>query len=350
MRPLKRLLIPLLAFALFLAATSAQAEYIFSNGYYWSNGAAYTRAKVYYYDSYGCKRYRYQYTAVPVITSKTEGWLEKLIALKASRDRYQATLETSANEHNKFIEAVRELGLDDPYGNPAIGYATINRSHPYAIQGGYNYSQLSAAQGSTHYGYAPAQFTQADVYGNVDLGALYNISGRLAENANQYGAKATSGFMSLVDQFSSRAASLQDRAIAVKEIEAKTSGITQVSQAIAASIRAEARASIIHAQAGNGQPPEPDGPMRDAIQNGTLSNIADVIAYRCATCHRPGGKMEAFDLTDLSSVSEVEAGKILDRTTTSDPAKRMPPDKPLSLQELRIVLAAAVSQQPAKED
>lgn len=361
MSRLKRLLIPLLMLALFLAAlsaTPAHAQYTFSNGYYWANGTAYNRTSVAYYDSYGCKRYRWQYSAVKVITSQTEGWRTKLLELKSAREKWQASIESSANEHNEFIEAVRELGLDGTYGNSAIGLATINRSNPYAIAGGVGYSQLSAAQGSTHYGYAPMAFSVADVYGNVDIGALYNASIRLASDSNQYGSKATSNAMTLVDQLGSRAASLMDRAIAVKEIEAKSAGIAMASQAIAQSIRAEARAYVAHGQTGgqggNGQPPPPDAAKQADILNGTLSNIADVMTYRCVTCHQPGGKAEQFDLSDLSAVTAENAADILSRVTSSDQAKRMPPDKPLSIEELRVVFAAAGAneqgQQPAKQD
>ena len=352
----KRLLLTLLAtVSLFLAASSARAEYVFSNGYWWSGGAAYTRSSVVAYDHRGCKYYRYQYAKANVISSQTEGWRAKLLELKANREKWQAGIQASANEHNEFIEALRELGLDGNYYQTSIGVAAIDRSHPYAIQGGYSgqaYTQLAAPQGATLYGYVPSSFTVADVYGNVDLGGLYNAAIRLASDSNSYGSKATSGAMTLVDQLGDRAASLMDRAIAVEETRAKAAGIAQVSQSLSQAIKAEARAYVATAHGGSGQPPEPDGEKQAAIQNGTLSTIADVLTYRCVRCHKPGGKAEQFDLSNLDAIGPEDAANVLARVTTNDPAKRMPPepDKPLSLHELRVVFAAAGTQQPAKQD
>lgn len=357
---MRRFLMILLAVAsLLVVLPEAKAEYIFSQGYWWSGGQAYSRARVYYYDSCGCRRYRWsyypskQYSKATTISSSTEGWRDKLIELKASREKWQSQIEASANEHNEFIETARELGLNGEYYQTSVGVARIDRSNPYAINGGGGmgyggYSQRTAEQGSTHFGYAPSSFTVADVYGNVDLGGLYNAAIRLASDSNQYGSKATSGAMTLVDQLGDRAASLMDRAIAVKETEAKAAGIAHLSHSLSQAIKAEARAYIASHQGGSGQPPEPNPALQEAIQNGTLSDVGAIITHRCVRCHQPGGEAEHFDLTDLESLDDPGVAKILARVNSSDPKKQMPPKEPLSLHELRVVNLAAV--QPAKKE
>lgn len=357
---MRRFLMILLAVvSLLVVLPEAKAEYIFSNGYWWSGGQAYSRARVYYYDSCGCRRYRYQYAkaakATTTISSETDNYTAKLLEIKANREKWQAQIEASANKHNEFIEKLRELGLNGEYYQTSVGVARIDRSNPYAINGGGSmgyggYSQRTAEQGSTHFGYVPSSFTVADVYGNVDIGGLYNAAIRLASDSNQYGSKATDGAMTLVDRLGDRAASLMDRAIAVKETEAKAAGIAQLSHSLGQAIKAEARAYIATHQGGNGQPPEPDPALQEDIANGTLNDVGAIITHRCVVCHRPGGKMERLDLTDIESLGDDGIRNILERINSSDPKLVMPPppNDPLTVHELRVVNLAAV--QPAKKE
>lgn len=340
---MKRFVLAIVA-VLILACPVVAGSFHFSNGYWWKNGQAYERykTKCWYRNCYGYRYYKWcwKYRKVNVISSRTEGWREKLIALKEQRERYQARLDESANEHNEFIETLRELGLDGSYYGTSVGKAYIDRSRPYAIQGGY--SQLTAPQGSTVYGYTPSGYNEiADVYGNVDLGSIYNSAIRLADDSNKYGSQATNSAMSLVDKLGDRAASLMNHRIALEEIKVKSAGMSQVAKALSEAIRAEARAYV--KREGDKQvfrlPENPQ--LKLKAENGTLDSIGEIIAVRCVKCHQPGGKAEHFDLTNLDNIDEMAGLKILDRVSTSDPEKRMPPSKPLSIHELRVLFDAA---------
>ena len=107
---------------------TVSGNYTYRDGYWWSNGVAFTRTRQAYYTTGYCssrrcstrslayrwvyRRSSYQPAVQPqYVTPKTEGWRTKLLEIAATRDRYEASTRASANEHNEFIEAVEALGL-----------------------------------------------------------------------------------------------------------------------------------------------------------------------------------------------------------------------------------------------
>ena len=327
---------------LFLVAVLAggqlfASDYTYRSGYYYRGQQAYTRS--WSLLSNGCYGWLYTpYQKQYTISYKDPDYVDKLLQLKANRDKWQNDLRSSANRHNEFIEKLRELGLDGDYYRTDVGVAVIDRSHPYAIQGGYHgYAQRAAPQGSTVYGNVGLHQTEeiADVFGNIDWGPLYNSAIRLAGDSQQHGSRATSDAMSLIDKLGDRAAGVLERSLAIEETRAKAAGISQISASLSEAIKAEARVYMSRRETSGMVVPPASNELQQKIASGTLDAPADIITYRCVSCHQPGGRAAHFDLTDLSAVTDEDANKVLDRIVSSDPKKRMPPDKPLSRHETK---------------
>jgi mono/diheme cytochrome c family protein len=323
-----------LAVKLLLFASSLSAsDYTFSNGYYWSAGKAYTRSTVTSYDSRGCLVYSYQYTpyVAPVtnvtnITHETPDWRTKLLEIAEQQKRSEAKLRQSAEDHAEYMQAIKALGLGS-----GSGYATTQTIDAYG------YSQRTAPQGATVFGYNEI----ADVYGNVDLGELYQSAIRLAEGSNRYGSEATSGAMKLVDQFGDRAQGLLSQQLAIAEINSKTAGVTNAARALGDAIKAESRLHIEKRTEGPAppRPPSSGSPILDqptAKANASFDGLTALVTAKCVSCH--GGKTTeaGLNLTDLGKLDEAAVAKILARITSANPEKRMPPGKPLEPEELRL--------------
>lgn len=327
---------------LLFASSLSASEYTFSNGYWWSGGKAFTRSTVSSYDSRGCLVHSYQYTpyvapaaSATNITHETPDWRTKLLEIAEQQKKSEAKLRQSAEDHAEYMQAIKALGL----GGSGSGYTTVQSVDAYG------YSQRSAPQGSTVYGYNEI----SDIYGNVDLGELYQSAIRLAEGSNRYGAEATSGAQKLIDQFGDRAQGLLSQQLAIAEINAKTAGVTNAARAIGDAIKAESRLHLEKRTEKTPQPPQPQphtggSPILDepaAKVNESFDNLTALVNAKCFTCH--GGKTTeaGLNLTDLSKLDDKAVEKVLARVTSANPEKRMPPGKPLSPDELRLFFEAS---------
>jgi mono/diheme cytochrome c family protein len=323
---------------LLLASAASASDYTFSNGYWWKDGQAFTRSLVQTYDARGCivNSYKYSLYSAPApsvlnVTHETPNWRAKLLEIAEYREKSEAKLRASAIEHQEYMDALKALGLKGSHG----GYTTTSID-------AYGYSQRTAPQGATVFGYNEI----ADVYGNVDLGELYQSAIRLAESSNRYGAEATNGTQKLIDNFGDRAQGLLSQQLAIAEINAKTAGVTNAARALGDAIKAESRLHVEKRTVGPQSPPAPPQPSSSPILDeptakDSLNDLASLVQVKCFSCH--GGKTTeaGLNLGDLTKLDEPAVAKILARITSANPEKRMPPGKPLSTEELRLFFEAS---------
>lgn len=332
----------MIVFLLLLDVTLLCAsDYTFSNGYYWRDGQAFTRSIVQSYDSRGCLINQYKYTlytapapSVLHVTTETPNWRTELLKIAATRESNAAKLKQAALDQQEYLQAIKALGLD---GGNGSNYTTTTSVDAYG------YSQRSAPQGSTVFGYNEI----ADVYGNVDLGGLYQSAIRLAEASQRSGDNATNGAMQLVDQFGDRAQGLLSQQLAIAEINAKTTGVTNAARALGDAIKAEGRIRVEKKVEGPA-PPVPGGsPILDepsakaANADDTFNKLTALVQTKCVSCH--GGKTTeaGLSLVDLGKIDDDTVKKILERITTGNVEKRMPPGKPLAPAEIGLFFKAA---------
>lgn len=329
------LMLALKILLLFAGSVSA-SEYLFSNGYWWKDGQAFTRSIVQSYDSRGCLINSYKYTLyssapnVAHVTPETPNWRAKLLEIAEQREKSEAKLRQSAIEHQEYLQALKALGLNGSHG----GYTTATTIDAYG------YSQRTAPQGTTVFGYNEI----ADVYGNVDLGDLYQSAIRLAESSNRYGAEATNGTQKLIDNFGDRAQGLLSQQLAIAEINAKTAGVTNAARALGDAIKAESRLHLEKRTEGPAPLPPREGgsPILDEpTAKQSLDSLASLVQVKCFACH--GGKTTeaGLNLGDLTKLDDAAVNKILSRVTSANPEKRMPPGKPLEPEELRLFFDAS---------
>lgn len=336
--------------------------YTWRDGYWWLNGRAYTRHKVqeaytYYRGRCAYTGYRWVWRYTPTVTKRVvitkqdlseDGWRGKLLELAKQRDSYEGQLRKSAVEHNEFLESLRILGLEGNFKWNGYGYEMqyAQGGHVYGQQS--QYSQPPAAQGSTIYGYRE----MADIYGNVDLGALFNQAMRLRQQSYGNESKATSETHALMGQL---AADMR----AIKEIEAKGRAAAAALQAAGA----KDRATLLREFWQSGGSTTPSGGTQGSTapvnRNEALTAMTAVVKTKCAACHNSEKKNGGLDLSDLTALSADQGKKILERIVHSDETKRMPlgpdlkPGTPLTQAEIAAFFLAAYGpapQQPAKKD
>ena len=205
------------------------ADYVLRDGYYYdSAGARYTRSVSqvwvpgYYYYSNCCKYWKagyykdvYTYHAYP-LTSAEPDWRLKLLEIAATRDKLEGKLRYQANEHNMFVESVRELGLSGNFFWHQYGMAP-QLAAPNAHLGIYG------ASGNTVYSQY-ANSSVADVYGAVDTNVLFQQAAALAKDGLSIGGQATERFAGLIDKE-------RDRAVFAAEIIARGQAAAQALQA-----------------------------------------------------------------------------------------------------------------------
>lgn len=343
---MKRMMLMLLVSLALLPATIFANGYTYSGGYYWTNGIAYNRVSTPCYDRYGCKTYCYTYAPVQ-ITSKTPGWREKLTELAAVRDRYEGAARLSAQEHNEYLETVEKLGLTGNFTWKGYGQAMTYAQYggrSYAVNGAnaYGVSQLTAPQGATLYGMSEV----ADIYGNVDLGALYDQTIRLNADVNANADKAHVRTTALVDGAGQAAAR-------VAEIRAKGQA---VAQALAAAPSASSQATItrnsfrVESGVGNASgslPGASQGPPAGSEAATTaLLAMKSLFADRCVACHSGAKASKGLDLSRLEGIDKRKADAIWMRINSADESLRMPqqadglPGEPLTPEE-KLVIANA---------
>lgn len=222
--------------------------------------------------------------------------------------------------------------------NP-IGSINTDNSTTHSYTYNITYGQLPVNTGAgTLYGYSYASV--ADVYGNTDIGALYNQAIRLAGDANAYADKANTNAMSLVAQAGRERAK-------VAEILAKGQVIAQANAsaaALAASVSPgpEVAPSSHTVVQGNGQTVVNKDPA--PVAAGAVQKIFN---EKCVRCHRTGKEAGGLNLEDASRLDATQVQKVLARTTSADPSMRMPKSdgngaaESLSIEEIGTLFRAA---------
>lgn len=165
------------------------------------------------------------------------------------------------DDRSAFLQALGALGYTY---NSQTGY------QPTGSQYGSSYSQQTAPQGNSVYGYN--ETTQ--LYGNLDLGALYEGARRLTSDAQQYGANAMAGHSALVGQAG-------DQAARVAEINAKKDYAVASITAAGQASKPSDSATITRQQYGsNVVAPGPQQPAQPFAVDQLPPSI-----QKCAVCH-----------------------------------------------------------------
>lgn len=347
----------------YAAGTLDVNGYTFRDGFWWKGGLKFNRTtaqEVYYYYQGYCRfqgtrdvhTYQVVLNAAPkkdayVTPSSEDNWRARLLEIAKQRDKYEAQARASALEQNEFAQSLKILGLDgnfryQGYGyNPSYAFNPYNNPAAYSYgqsfqQQGQGYSQLPAAQGSTLYGYREL----ADVYGNVDLGSLYDQVLRLRQQSYTAESKATSETHALVGDLGTQLAR-------VMEIQAKADAAAKVLQAATP----KDRATILRefwAKGSNSGTVQGNVQLRQPAVTANYVAIAQQVANtRCVSCHSATNKQGGLDLSDLSLLNATQGRNILDRIVHKDPSKRMPlkadlsPGEPLSREEVAAFYMAA---------
>lgn len=336
------------------------AGYTYRDGYWWNGNTAFERVRVKSaYTYWHCGRqytgYRWSYSYKPVEVRKTvinlseDGWRGKLLDIAKQRDQYEGKLRASALEHSEFLESIKVLGMEGNFRWNGYGYEMSYAQNPHAY-GQQQYSQYPAQQGQTVYGYREL----ADIYGNVDLGALYNSVLRLREQSYGYESKATSETHALVGELGGQMAR-------IKEIEAKGAAARAALEAASAKDRATLLREFWSTYPNRAAPSTtaPKGGTGGVGANEAFKTMQAIVKTKCAACHNSDKKNGGLDLSNLDALTDNQGKSILERIVHPDPTKRMPlksdlsPGTPLTQQEIAAFYLAAYgspAQQPAKKD
>lgn len=222
-----------------------------------------------------------------------------------------------------------------PVAAPAAAEKTINATGAVNTDNSVTYSyvynltqssQLPAAQGSTILGVSEV----ADIYGNLDLGALLDQSLRMSAQINSDATQVASGVT----------ATLRDvAAAATRDSETRTKAAAAVAVLQAqtvqqeALIRSLAPADSLHIERrvehGDGQTHiVPDSPpaagKAGSGEAGSIERLKAIFVRNCAECHI-NDKKGNLDLSNPLTLTEQQVSHILERVTTRDPEKAMPP-------------------------
>lgn len=196
------------------------------------------------------------------------------------------------------------------------------------------YTQPIAGQGTTVYGYSSV----SEAYGNVDLGLLYNQAARLTDQAQQLAGQAATDFQTLVQAEGQNRAEVakivaQGQAARDALLAAKgPAGVTQAQQFRAFTFRVTQDGSgsmkVEQVQAGGSGP---DFNLTGGGPQGlkTSANISDVLKNRCVSCH--GNAKTSGGLNFEAQITDAQQASVLERITTKDAAKVMPPPSKGSL-------------------
>lgn len=197
------------------------------------------------------------------------------------------------------------------------------------------YTQPIAGQGTTVYGYSSV----SEAYGNVDLGLLYNQAARLTDQAQQLAGQAATDFQTLVQAEGQNRAEVakiiaQGQAARDALLAAKgPAGVTQAQQFRAFTFRVTQdgtgamKVEPVMQPGGTG----PDFNLTGGGPQGlkTSANISDVLKNRCVSCH--GNQKESGGLNFEGQITDAQQASVLERITTKDAAKVMPPPSKGSL-------------------
>lgn len=307
--------------------------YTYADGYYFKDGIAYTQKQNWYkdwyqepytYSYYGCYYTAYRWTYswkstnqyYPVQLKPSGDWRTQLLGIAAARDKVEGKLRIYAQEQTNFEASVKALGLDGNFRWQNYG---VNSMPLYSANGNL---QLSSAgvQGNTVYGYSYSSV--ADVYGNVDLNALYQQASRLTENAQTLAGQAHTDFADLVKQEGGNRAR-------VAEILAKSQAAATVLKAAEGPNQAQIQTRVFRFEIRpNGEttltPVQPQQPA--PVVSGEWLKLSGPSS--CVKCHAGGTVQAGFDITKYNPTTATAEfrQKLLSRLLSDDPKVRMPKD------------------------
>lgn len=324
-----KLIVLLFAVVLFAQTTTVLAgdfangaiigDFTFNDGYWWQGNDFFVRERGDRFWNRRTCRYEWNWsfrragTRARAPTYELSGdWRSQLLQIAAARDASEFKIRQSILEHQEFLESLKALGLEsnfriENYGQPL-----------YGGDGGFNTtSQYATQQGASIFGYSSI----ADVYGDIDIGALYEQAIRLAKDSQSYGAAATANAQGLVRELGNNRAR-------VAEILAN-----------AQSAREKAAAYLLRSQSSS---------RGSTTTTGNLSPLATVIKNTCVRCHNSEKSSGGLNLIDLGKITSEQGAAILDRITTTDKTKLMPKGgPPLSVTDRLLFFNAA---QAAEDD
>ena len=252
------------------------------------------------------------------------GWQDRLLSIAANRDHIEGELRLKALDQQAYLSAVKTLGLEGNFHWQNYGQAPL-----YPVGQSYNQGypvNLSTAgvNGNTVYGYSYSSVK--DVYGDTNLGSLFQQSARLADGAQQLSGQATQGFQDTVMKEGgnrARVAEILAKAQAAKAaLDAANAAPSSYQET-----RIQGGGQSREDQRGEGQAAEGQGAPA-AAQQQRLSDAAfgQLLVNRCGSCHGNDGKAKGgFRIGMYAGLSlKDKAEKVWPLLTTSDENKRMP--------------------------
>lgn len=332
-------------------------NYTYKDGLFYRGDVAYSRERVSwteqvpYYNGYGGYSYtpktyyRWRYVRVqyptPTVPTYSKDWQGKLLDIAANRDKVEGKLRESSLDHQAYLSAVQALGLQGNFHWNGYGNAPVNPNYSPGVPSNPALGSYGA-QGNTLYGYSYSSVK--DLYGDTNLGVLYQQAARLTQNAQTLAGQAHGDFSDLVGREGSNRAR-------VAEILAK-------SQAAAAALTAanpqpsthtESRVFSFRAVQGDGgdlqlvpvdpgQAPQGVPGAMPRAEGGNGADFAALLQSRCAECHAGNTVKGGFDIRSYATLSPKDkAARVWSRLTTTNVEKRMPLGKPaLTAEELRL--------------
>jgi cytochrome c553 len=192
------------------------------------------------------------------------------------------------------------------------------------------YTQPIAAQGTTVYGYSNV----AEAYGQVDMGLLYNQAARLTDQAQQLAGQAATDFHSLVQaegQNRADVAKIIAQGQAAREALSAAKGDPSAPIQNNYNFRSETKESVR-------EDPDFDLGKPSLKQKSRSLDVSGVLQARCVSCH--GNTKTSAGLNFLKPITDEQQEAVLERITTADTARRMPPNKKLSVGEFSALFDA----------
>jgi mono/diheme cytochrome c family protein len=180
-----------------------------------------------------------------------------------------------------------------------------------------------AASGSTVYGY------HQQPYVPLDPSLFINAASRYLELSQQTAQRGFSDFNQ------SASLVLQGQA-GIAEVQARAQLLERATQLVAATAPGSSSSITLRASRDAG------GKFSWDVQPGTpVGDVQSIMTRHCVSCHQPGGRKPTPDLRDLSILDPSWEPEILDRITTGDLGRRMPPGGSLASGEIAAIYRAS---------
>jgi hypothetical protein len=316
--------------------------YVYHAGdsYWWCGGIAYTREKVCYYETCyyrnGCYSYPYQqqyyywkYTPVP-ITTYTPAYTAPTVPAYGPGWKAGITeVAKQVDDNNAYLKALEALQIRPIYQTSLGNYFNSG----YTTYG--NNLNLGAygAQGNTTYGYTLNSVAQA--YGQTDLNALYQQSGRLVQGAQEYVREAHSGHEAVVGAAGSAAARVaqayaEAEATKIKLDAARPEAATTTQTTITGTgtttgtyVDPTTNANVQVPTVVSPQQPVTVAPQQPVVvQQDFMQTVA---IPNCGSCHSGQNVAGKFDISIWPKLSlEMKEEIVHNRLLNKDPSKLMP--------------------------